>query len=244
MSTKQTQEVANNALAIQSSRDTVATINIGMNPEEVQKTIHSALQAAMPMFTQVAQFEAGKRMAELEQKVMERLASQGTTSAEALKDPDFQYMLTRAHHLYARSGDPQIADTLVDLIGHRASQTDRSRLTLTLNDAVDKTALLTKNEFASLSLVYTLKQTKRTNIGNFLPFLEWLEKSVLVFVPDISDEETSYLYLQALSCTQINPLARLPLRTAMCRYAGVLSKGFDPGAFEKSRARKIEAPVF
>jgi hypothetical protein len=227
---EQGQEVGSNAVAIQSGGDTVVTV--GMTPTEVQGIIHSAMVAAMPFFTAVAEAKAQERMGELEQRVMEKLASQPATSEEALKDPDFQYMLTRAHHSYARSGDSQIAETLVDLIAQRAAQPGRSRLSLSLNDAVDKTALLTKNEFAELSLVYTLRYMRRLTVNNFPSFLAFLKECVLPHIPDISEHASSYQYLQAHSCAHIE-MGSFELRELLIRiYAGVLSKGFDQSAFE------------
>lgn len=222
---KQTQKVASDAIAVQSGGDT--NIVVGMTAIEVRNIIHSAIEVVMPLFASQAREIANERMADLEHRVMERLASQTQTSAEALRQPDFQYALTRAHYGYARSGDAQVADTLVDLIGHRAAQTERNRLSLTLNDAIDKTALLTKNEFAELSLIYILRYTRSLRVNNFPSFVDWLINWVEPFIDDIAEHDAAYQYLEAQSCGQIDEFGAKFKDLFVNNYGGVLSKGFD-----------------
>jgi hypothetical protein len=222
---KQAQEVGNNSIAVQSSGDT--SIRVGFHAAEVQSIIHSAMQAAMSLFAVAAREVADERMADLEHRIMERFSTQEATSVETLKQPDFQYVLTRAHHSYARSGDSQVADTLVDLIGHRASQTERNRLSLTLNDAIDKAPLLTKNEFAELSLIYMLGHTRRMDIINFERFVEWIKTFIMPFVSDVAEHGASFQYMEAQSCGQTSVMQTQFRDLFVKNYGGVLSKGFD-----------------
>ena len=155
MMAKQSQDVGSSAVAVQAQGD--ATVCVGMDAKEVQLVIHAAFESALPMYRAVAEQIAEKRMRDLEDRIVERLSTQQSMRREALEDPDFQYLLTTAHHAYARSGSEQVADTLVDLISRRSEETDRTRLALSLNTAVETCSRLTKNEFAELSVCFLIR---------------------------------------------------------------------------------------
>src|SRR4051794_27193861 len=125
MPAKQTQDVSGFALAIQSGGDT--TFTQGLSPGDLRQIIE-ALGAQLPTYAALAREIVDARLRDIEEKIIQRFAADRLTRTEAFKDPDFQYLLTRAQHAYARSGDPKIADTLVDLIAQRSKHTDRNRL--------------------------------------------------------------------------------------------------------------------
>jgi hypothetical protein len=222
--TKQNQEVGDGSIAAQAARD--VTINQGLSVEECKELMHATLVAALPIYKAEMEEIAKGRMSELEDKIMKRISARPEISRDTLKDPDFHYTLNRAYNAYARSGDPAIGDTLVDLITDRAKQNDRTRLALSLNDAVEKVALLTKNEFAELSLMYILKLTRNVGVNNYDKFLSYLDQTVLPFVDDVSDDDSSYLYLEAQNCGSLPVLAQHDLRGLLiASYGGVLSNG-------------------
>ena len=125
---------------------------------------------------------------------------------------------------YARSGDETIRDMLVDLIAQRSKHTDRTRLTLSLNDAVERAALLTANEFAELSLTYLLRYTQHS-ARNLAAFVEHLNTSVAPFMSDISTEESSYSYLEAQSCAVTSVMSTDLYSIWKQLYGGLFSKG-------------------
>src|SRR5229473_350490 len=147
---QQDQDVRGGSLAVQSGRDTV--IQHGLSPAQM-KEIMEAIASQLPGYAAVAREIVDERLRDFEQRVIGRFADTSSTRSEAFKDPDFQHVVIRAQNAYARSGDEQVRETLVDLIARRSMETDRTRLLLSLDEAVEKAALLTKNEFAELSFV-------------------------------------------------------------------------------------------
>lgn len=226
---KQDQRAADGALAIQSGRDT--TINQGLSPDDMKQIIE-ALAAQLPTYTALARGIVDDRLKDFEQHILERFASSKSARPDSFKDPDFQYLLTRAQHAYARSGEPPVRDILVDLITERSKQTDRNRLALSLNEAVEKAAVLTKNEFAELSFVYLAKYTMNHGIGNLPFFGEYLNTYFVPLLKDISEIQSSYSYLEAQSCANISMGSADLGAIFRGNYGGVLSKGFEVGQLQ------------
>ena len=169
--TDQEQKVGKNAVAIQSARDTV--IQSGITPDDMRKIL-SALSEQLPTYAAVAREIVDARMADFEQRILSRFAESDSVNPEAFKDPDFQYLLTRAQHAYARRGDQEIGDLLVSMIAERSKLEKPDRLSMSLNSAIEVAATLTENEFAELTICFLLKHTinsplKKAPLTGFQP---------------------------------------------------------------------------
>jgi hypothetical protein len=223
MSTQE-QEATGSALAIQSGRDT--TVVEGLRPEDMKQIIE-ALSDQLPKYAAIAGAIVDGRLRDFENRILERFAIDDGAKSEAFKDPDFQYLLSKAQHAYARSGNESVRDTLVDLIAVRSKQTERNRLALSLDEAVEKAALLTINEFAELSLVYLICDTTHTGLRNLDQFVGFLRKHACPLLPNVSEEQASYTYLQAQACASIDMRSRPIQGVFKESYGGLLSRGFS-----------------
>ncbi len=219
----QKQEATGDSIAIQSRRDTI--IHQGISPADM-RIILDSLAEQQRAYAEVALQMVDVRLRDFKEHVLEKFTDEKATRSSAFKDPDFQYLIGRAQHAYARSGDPNIRDTLVDLIAERSKQTDRNRLALSLNEAVEKAALLTKNEFAELSLCFVLRYTINHAVHNKAQLAHYLNTTVMPFVKDISTEESSFAYLEAQACANVSVLEADLLAALRQKYGGVTGKGF------------------
>jgi hypothetical protein len=220
----QNQHVGKQSLAIQSGGNTI--IHQGVSPEDMRKILET-LAAQVPVFAAMAKEIADARVADLEKRLIEKFSDPRQANSESFKDPDFQYLLTRVQQAYARSGDEAVRDILVDLIASRSKETVRGRLSLTLNDAVEKAALLTKNEFAELSLCYLIRYTRVGDVTNLATFGERHSRLVRPLLPDIAIGNASYQYLEAQSCGTTSALHLNLINAFRQTYSGIFSAGFD-----------------
>lgn len=222
--TDQSQKTSDNSVAIQSQRD--VTINTGLTPKDLTDILQ-ALAAHVSQFKEEALETVKSRLAEFEFKILERFANDQTAKKEAFRDPDFQYVLLKAQQAQARTDDPNIADTLVDLIVQRSKESQRSRLSLSINDAIEKTAVLTANEFAALSLVFLLRHTRNFSLVHIKLFEKYLTDNAFPFLKDISRDEASYRYLQSHGCASIS-MGSIPLQQIFQQtYTAVFSNGIE-----------------
>jgi hypothetical protein len=163
--------------------------------------------------------------------MLELFTQKERANPEAFRDPDFQRMFNDAQEAYVRSGDDVVRENLVDLIARRSLEKQRSRLSITLNDAATRAAFLTANEFATLSLTYLVRHTQE-GIRNFQAFADYISNRLMPFVADVSTEEASYWHLEAQGCATLE-MGAIDLFAALReRYGGVLGSGFDRATLE------------
>ena len=81
--------------------------------------------------------------------------------------------------------------------------------------------------FAELSLVYLLAYTKKLDIASYDQFVEYLRLNVCPLLPSVSEEQSSYTYLQAQGCASVDIRSRNLVDIWKNHYCGLLSKGFS-----------------
>lgn len=219
----QTQHVREVGFAVQSGRDTI--LQQGISPAQMAEILN-ALATQFPAQLAAAHQIVTERLSDFEARFLEKFQDQLAANSAAFADPDFQYVVRSCQHAYARSGDSEIRDTLIDLIARRSKEQTRTRLSLTLNEAVETAVKLTKNEFAELSLCYLLRYT-RQEIGNMDQFAAYFQANITPLLTDISSEKASYQYLEAQSCGNIGLISLEVISMFRENYGGIFSKGFD-----------------
>ncbi|MEQ9328635.1 MAG: hypothetical protein RJQ21_15240, partial [Rhodospirillales bacterium] len=171
---------------------------------------------------------AEQRVKEFADKVLRDFSRAGGGDPAAFMDPDFQAVVQAAQMGAARSSDETVSDALVSLISDRSKQQERSRLALTLNDAVEIASVLTKNEFAELSLIYFVTQTLHHGAGNLETFIQMLHQYILPFVPECTTQPSSYSYLESKRCVRINTLQKYSIKNFLNdKYGGIFCLGFS-----------------
>jgi hypothetical protein len=223
---RQAQDVEAGGLAIQSGQNTSVVIHGGVSPDQMSD-IMIAIARTVATFTDAAFDKAKREMDAFREEVLNRFAQPGQANPEAFRDPDFQYMLNDAQKAVARSGDPTVRETLVDLIARRSLETSRTRLAINLAEAVTKVANLTPDEFAALSLCYLVRYTIDHGVGDLKQLGNHIQQQFVPFAKNVSHEQASFWHLQAQSCANIGSVSSFDLLTALKRnYGGVLSEGF------------------
>lgn len=223
----QKQEAAVGSTAIQSQGDTNIVVHRGIDAGDMA-TILSALANQLPAYAAMAREIVDARLQDFQEKLLREFTTNPNANPNAFGDPDFQYGITIAQHAFARSGDPVVRDTLVDLIERRSRENTRTRLALTLNEAMERSAYLTREEFAALSLTYIIKETINFTVVNMDTFRSYLHVTIFPLLPDVSKEQASYRYIEAQSCGSVAEISNQNLHPAlMNRYGGIFSKGFS-----------------
>ena len=159
----QDQDIENGSVGIQSGRDTI--IQQGITTEQLSQIL-GAIAALIPSFVAIAKEIVDARLEAFEKEIMSKFANSQKADSEAFKDPDFLYMLASAQHAYVRSDDQTTQQILIDLLARRSQEKQRSRLSLTLNQAIEKASFLTINEFAELSLCFLVSHTYIDHINS------------------------------------------------------------------------------
>jgi hypothetical protein len=228
--TEQRQDAGEGALAVQSGRDT--NVHQGLSASEMKDIISELTkQMLLPMYTEIARAVVEERLKDFELRVLQRFADDESARPSAFAEPDFQATVMVAQQSHARSGDDEVRDVLVDLIARRSAETTRTRLSLCLNQAVEKAANLTHEEFAALSLTYMLKYVQMMP-PNFDSLVKLLRESAIPFVIVMPTSSSVFGYLQAQGLATASIASNDLYQILRNLYAGLISKGWSQSDWE------------
>lgn len=144
----------------------VTVIHSGLSVEDATQIALSLAQPEFERLRDLATKTACDRAEELiVERLLPRLMELHPQGVETFADPDVQYALLAAQRTYARTGDKDVADVLVDILVDRTKETKRSVLQLALNASLDVAAKLTSDQFAALSLMWLIKYTINNSIN-------------------------------------------------------------------------------
>jgi hypothetical protein len=142
-------------------------------------------------------------------------------------------MIGDAQEAFARSGDKNVKDVLLDIVARRSKSTTQTREAITLNSAARIATNLTLDEFSNLALVYVLRYTMRT-VRNFNDFCTYFEATVMPLAKTATKEESSIRHIEANACGKNSLITRAGWRDLIIgNYGGVLGTGFDLEAAEE-----------
>lgn len=193
----QKQEVSKGSTAVQASGS--VTINQGLTTAQMSE-IMSAIAVHVERLSSVARGTIEERLNQLQSSLIDRFSSDQSARSDAFAEPDFQAAVLDAQKSYARSGDEGLKLALTDLIAQRSRKMVRSRLSLTLNDAIAKIGFIPDHDLNLLSLIFLFKHVQFEMIGNMQTFCQCFEGPISSIIDSISTSESAASYLAAHGC--------------------------------------------
>ena len=201
------------------------TLNLGVNYSEARQIALDVFEANFYKLSQLAGNIARERASELVDDFLSKLAQRNPVGIENTKDPDVQYAIFTAQREYARSGDKDLSDILVDILVDRISQKDRSILQIVLNEALQVAPKLTPDQFDVLSLVFILRYTRRLNFQNLEDFHQYIRNVILPISQGIKTHQASFQHLEYTGCGT-EQVTSITIESAFLRsYPGLFWKG-------------------
>jgi hypothetical protein len=241
--TEQNQKAGHNSTNIQAHGSVV--IHQGL-------TIANARQIALDVFRENYLSLSGDaadlarlRAEEITEKFLKDLQEQNPEGVKQAGDPDFQHAIFTVQKEYARCGDKELGDLLVDLLVDRTKQSSRSILQIVLNESLSVAPKLTQDQISALSLVFLFRYTINYSVKNLASLDTFLDHHVAPFIEVIEKKEACYQHLEYSGCGTVG-LGSLDLSEVFRRnYAGLFSKGFDETQFQaKQMTIPYSHPIF
>jgi hypothetical protein len=226
LSKDQEQHAAEGSIAIQSAGDVTVTTT-GLSYSEVRDVALDTFNANFYKFADTAGKLATARAEEITEKFLSKLQKEAPAGLGKSQDPDFQYALLTVQKEYAKSGDENLGDLLVDLLVDRSKQEKREILQIVLNEALNTAPKLTDSQLAVLAIVFLFRYTQNNGIGSHQNFGEYLDKFATPFVSKIVKNQACYQHLEFSGCGSIS-VGTFPLPKQFgTTYQGLFVKGFD-----------------
>ncbi len=101
---------------------------------------------------------------------------------------------------FARTGDPDLRDLLVDLLVDRAGETDRSLMQIVLNEALSASAKLTPGQFDAFPLIFLLRYTRQLDLQSPDALRGYIGRLWEPFAGSASRGRPSFQHLQYTGC--------------------------------------------
>lgn len=235
--TEQSQKSGDQSTNIQAEQ---ITINLGVTKSEAKEIALGVLKANFLELSGEARSVAQLRGEEITEKFLSVLSDRYPEGLKQARDPDFQYSLFNLQKEYAKSGDKQLGDLLVDLLVDRTKQEQRSILQIVLNESLVVAPKLTDDQLATLSVVFLFVHTTSPGLSSLPTLLEYFDKFVKPFVGLLTTKNSCYQHLEYAGCGSVGMQTRNLGTLIRNPYPGLFSKGFDQEDMKKMEIVLLE----
>jgi len=229
MSDKQIQKSGDDSFNIQSKSVNIQT---GLTYSDVKDIALDVFKNNFTHLSIVAADTAKKRAEEITGKFLNELEKRNREALNQARDPDFQYSLFTVQKEYAKSGDKDLGDLLVDILVERTKVDQRGLLQIVLNESLAVAPKLTTSQLCALSIIFSLKYTRYLRMDSLDMLKYYLGHRLAPFAKDLPKSQASYQHLEFAGCGSIS-IGSLNIADALKRtYPGVFTKGFSKEQFD------------
>lgn len=188
---KQKTQMGNNSSSIMVGRDINQTIN-GLTYGEVKDICNDLFQLNFYQLKADAAAIATKRAEEIVNNFISKLRNLENVDTAVFKEPDMQYALVNAQIVYAKTGDKEIEDLLVNLLIERVNSNENELSKIILNESLKVIELLTKNHLNILATIFFMRYVKN-NSTNKSQILDHFEV-ILQFMKQCTNINTEIIF--------------------------------------------------
>lgn len=221
---KKSQRGGDNSVNVQAEN---LTVNAGLSIVHVKEIALEVFEGNFYKLSGIAKETANERAKEITDQFLEELAKKNPEGLKASEDPDFQHSLFQAQKEYARCGDKELGDILVDILVDRSKEEERSLLQVVLNESLSVAPKLNATQLDILSCCFNFAYTRRLNILNPQMFADYLNNAVLIFSDAVGEKDSNYRHLEYVGCASIRTGSRDVINILMQTYKAIFSKGFE-----------------
>jgi len=222
MSNRQSQKSGHSSVNIQGQE-----VSIGLGYSEVRQVAMDLFEANFHKLRNEAAEIARERAESFVNSFIEEAAREGQTELPEAENPDFQYVFFSSQREYARTGDENLGDLLVQLLVDRTKVQQRDLEQIVLNESLAVASKLTLDQLDALSLIFSLRYTIREGLSTLDDLHEYLDEVILPFVLGASRNQSAYQHLEFAGCGAIS-VGEVQAHTRFSQsYSGLLCEGFS-----------------
>lgn len=229
MSDKQVQKSGDDSLNIQAKSVSIQT---GLTYSDVKEIALDVFKDNFVHLSEVAADTANKRAEEITENFLNELKKQNREALNQAQDPDFQYSLFTVQKEYAKSGDKNLGDLLVDILVERTKVDQKGLLQIVLNESLAVAPKLTTSQLCALSIIFSLKYTRYLRMYSLNILKTYLETRIAPFAKDLPKSQASYQHLVFTGCGSISIGSSSITSILKTHYPGVFTKGFSKEQFD------------
>ena len=223
---KQTQKAEENAIAVMAGND----VNIhhhGMTYADARDIARDVYRADFAHLTAHAVETAKARTEKIIDDFLRKLEAQNPAGVQQASDPDFQIALYGIQRDYARTGDDDLGTLLVDLLVDRSKAVTRDLRQIVLNESLETARKLTREQVASLSLIFLLRYTQSLQVVSIDTFGQYLDALIQPLSDGFKTSQASVQHMEFSGCGAISAFSFLIEQSFLEHYRALFSHGID-----------------
>ncbi len=226
------QKTGNNSTSFQAQN---IIINQGASEQEVREIALNVFKDNFIELSDIAKNTAKIRAEEITNDFVKKLQNENPEALNKAQDPDFQDALFNVQKEYAKSGDKELGDLLVNLLADRTQHDQRTIAQIVLSESIKTAPKLTDDQLAALAIIFLFRYSKNYNILTHEILGRFWDHHVKFFIEKLSKNNSCYQHLQFAGCGSMIPAItpNLSLEKILeLHYQGLFLKGFDPAEIE------------
>lgn len=226
----QKQEGGDNSTNLQGQINNI-TNNYGLTYKDVKDIVLDIFNDNFIKLRNESAEIAKNRAEEFVNYYLEELRQKQPDSLNYMNDPGMQFAIYSAQKEYAKTGDKNLSNLLIDILVERASQQERNLQQIVLEECLSVIPKLTQNQLDTLSIIFIFRYSKKNNIRSIRDFENNLNNHIYHFVDSLSNENSLYQHLEYAGCASIGIAIKLE-NQLLNNYKGIFCNGFTKEAFE------------
>jgi len=207
---------------------------IGITDQRAREIAIEIYQGNFIKLSKEAHETALTRVNELVDDFLVKLHERNPQSLDSLKEPGMQATLYTAQKEYAKTGDKNLEETLVDMLVDRAATTERDFKQIVLDESISTVSKLTPQQLDILTLIFILTRLINNSVRDIPTFTQYLKGHILPFVSSLTKEQASYDHLVYSGCSSFMSIGYdVKLENILKdRYKAFFLKGMTKEEFE------------
>lgn len=187
------------------------TINYGMGYFEVKDLFMDLFQNEFTKLGKDVEDLINERAERIVTGYLNKLFEENPNLIQNTKDPDIRYGIIEAQKAYARFGNAEMSELLIDVLVQRTKAED-SFSSIVLNEALTVIPKLTKFQINILSVLYAIESIRYINPTN-KTISNFYDAFLAPFIDDrlLPANHQFYLHLQSCGCLAVSVMANLKL---------------------------------
>lgn len=209
-------------------------INQGISYSDAKEIALDVYKSNFLQLSQDAAHIARARAEEITDKFLEKLQKENESALDSMKEPSMQAALYEAQKQYAKTGDKDLEDLLVDILVERASTPVRNIHQIVLDESLSVAPKLTPEQMDALTLNFLISKTQNSSLVSLENLRNYLSTHLIPFVDGLSEESSCYEHLEYAGCASLMHMGGILQIEEIFQkqYGGLFSKGFEQEKFE------------
>lgn len=198
----------------------------GISYMEARTIAMDVFSAALPQLQAEARAVAEERAAKITDEFLAGLDSQQDDTFDALANPDIQVSLSEAQKGYARTGDEDLKESLVELLVHRVGEKTGSLRSIALNEAITSTPKLTEEQRHAIAWVFFIRHTRPMNPGNPAGLYQLLQTVAYELSGILPSSREDYLHIEYVGAGTVSVMEFDFVSSIIAGVESLFTEGF------------------